>query len=64
MAAAVPMTVERTAARAETASVVQSAPRISSFWNNSRYQSRVKPAHTAVELVALKEKTTSTKIGA
>ena len=64
MAAAVPMTVEITAARAETASVTASALRIMSFWKSCRYQSRVKPAHTALLLEALKEKTTRTRMGA
>lgn len=34
------------------------------FWNNSLYQSRVKPDHTDRLLDALKENTMSTKMGA
>ena len=63
MAAAVPMMVEITAARMETASVTHRASRIMEFWNNSLYQSRVKPDHTDRLLDALKENTMSTKMG-
>ena len=63
MAAAVPMMVEITAARMETASVTHRASRIMEFWNSSLYQSRVKPDHTDRLLDALKENTMSTKMG-
>ena len=64
MAAAVPMTVEMTAASTDTARVTHSASRMVLFWKSWTYQFRVKPVHTALDLAALKEKTTSTRMGA
>ena len=63
-AAAVPAMVAMTVARMDTSSVVWRASSTVLFWNSSRYQSRVTPPHTALDLESLKEKTISTKMGA
>ena len=64
MAAAVPTTVAMSVARMETSSVVCRAVSTVRFPSSSRYQSRVKPPQTALDLESLKEKTISTKMGA
>ena len=64
MAAAVPATVEMTAARADTARVVARALRMRVLWNSWVYQVREKPPHTVRELASLKEKTMRMRMGA
>ena len=64
MAAAVPRMVAMTAASTERMMVVRTAPSSRSFWNSSRYHWREKPPHTRLLLVALKENTMSSTMGA
>ena len=64
MAAAVPTTVAMAVARTDTSRVVRRASSTVLLCSSSRYQSRVNPPQTALDLESLKEKTIRTKMGA
>ena len=64
MDAMVPIITAMKADKNAIINVVYNALRISSFWNNSLYQSKVKPPHFALDLEELKDNTTKVKIGA
>jgi hypothetical protein len=63
-AAAVPMAVAATVVTPATSRLLRSDRRICGLARRRPYQSRVKPFHSAVSRLSLKEKTTSTRMGA
>jgi hypothetical protein len=63
-AAAVPIAVATTVVTAATSRLLRSESRICGLVSSRPYHSRVKPFHSAVSRLSLKENATSTRIGA